>query len=116
MTEIAIKRVYEAPEPTDGTRVLIDRIWPRGLTKEKAALDLWLKDVAPSTDLRKWFGHDPARWDAFRRRYRDELDAMPDAVARLRDLAKQGKLTLLYGAHDEAHNNAVVLAAYLRAG
>ena len=116
MSDIAIKRVYAAPERTDGTRVLIDRIWPRGLTKEKAALDLWLKDVAPSTDLRKWFGHDPARWDAFRRRYRDELDAMPDAVARLRDLAKQGKLTLLYGAHDEAHNNAVVLAAYLRAG
>ena len=112
---VRTKRVYLPPEASDGKRILVDRLWPRGLTKEKAALDLWLKDAAPSTELRKWFGHDPARWDEFRRRYREELDAMPDATARLRDLAKQGKLTLLYGAHDEAHNNAVVLANYLKA-
>jgi uncharacterized protein YeaO (DUF488 family) len=93
--------------------VLVDRVWPRGVTKAKLKGVLWLKDVAPSTALRKWFGHDPARWDEFRRRYAAELDANP-AVGELRKLAAEGPLTLLYGARDEAHNQAAALAAYLK--
>ncbi|MBZ9808955.1 DUF488 domain-containing protein [Mesorhizobium sp. BR1-1-9] len=111
--EIAVRRVYEAPAPDDGQRVLVDRVWPRGVSKEHAALALWLKDVAPSDELRKWFGHEPARWAEFQKRYRAELDRNEDAVATLRDLLGEGKVTLLYGAHDEAHNNAVALAKYL---
>lgn len=110
---IQIKRVYEAPSDTDGQRVLVDRIWPRGVSKAEADLTLWLKEVAPTTALRQWFGHDPARWAEFRKRYRAELDANPEAVATLRALAAKGKLTLLYGAHDTEHNQAVVLAEYL---
>lgn len=109
MPDIRIKRVYEAPSGDDGFRVLVDRVWPRGMTKEKAAVDLWLKDVAPSTDLRKWFGHDPARWNEFRARYRAELEAQPALVEQLRARARNGPLTLVYSAHDEAHNQAVVL-------
>ena len=112
--EIRIKRVYDPPEDTDGTRVLVDRLWPRGLRKEDAALTLWLKEIAPSPELRKWFGHDPARWAEFGRRYRAELARNDEAVARLSDLSKHGPLTLLYAAHDTAHNHALVLAAYLR--
>jgi uncharacterized protein YeaO (DUF488 family) len=110
---IRIKRVYEAPSDADGQRVLVDRIWPRGVSKAEADLTLWLKEIAPTTELRKWFGHDPARWAEFRKRYRAELDANPDAVGKLRALAAKGKLTLLYGAHDTEHNQAVVLADYL---
>lgn len=110
---IQLKRVYEAPSAADGLRVLVDRLWPRGLTKERAAVDLWLKDVAPSTELRKWFGHDPARWNRFQERYRKELRAGNDAIALLRVKSKQGTITLLYGAKDKEHNEAVVLKALL---
>ncbi|TIQ26480.1 MAG: DUF488 domain-containing protein [Mesorhizobium sp.] len=113
--DIVVKRVYETPEKTDGQRVLVDRIWPRGVAKKDAALTLWLKDIAPSDELRKWFGHEPGRWAEFQKRYRAELDRNEEAVAQLRDLLGNGKVTLLYGAHDEAQNNAVALAGYLRA-
>ncbi|MER9892624.1 DUF488 domain-containing protein [Mesorhizobium sp. M0119] len=112
--ELAVKRIYEQPAPDDGHRVLVDRIWPRGVRKEDAALTVWLKNIAPSNALRKWFGHEPARWAEFQRRYRDELDWNGEAVAELRALLGEDKVTLLYGAHDEAHNNAVALASYLR--
>ncbi|QKC97901.1 DUF488 domain-containing protein [Mesorhizobium sp. NZP2298] len=114
--DIAVKRIYEAPDKADGQRVLVDRIWPRGVSKEHAALALWLKEIAPSDDLRKWFGHKPELWKEFQKRYRAELDENEEAVARLRGLLRHGKVTLLYGAHDEAHNNAVALAGYLSAG
>ncbi|HWW63355.1 MAG TPA: DUF488 domain-containing protein [Sphingomonadaceae bacterium] len=113
MADIRIKRVYEPPAKGDGARILVDRIWPRGLSKEKAQLTLWLKEIAPSTGLRKWFGHDPARWAEFQRRYRLELEANGAAVGELREVLKQGPATLLYGAHDEAHNQAVALADWL---
>jgi uncharacterized protein YeaO (DUF488 family) len=106
---ITIRRAYAAPSDADGTRVLVDRLWPRGLAKDGARIDLWLKDVAPSTELRRWFGHDPARWDEFRRRYAAELDGKPELVAQLSSLAADGPLTLLFAAHDEARNNAAVL-------
>ena len=108
-----LKRAYEAASPGDGQRVLVDRLWPRGLSTEKAAIDLWLKEIAPSTALRQWFGHDPARWDEFQSRYRAELDANGAVVGQLRDMIRAGKTTLIYGAKDEAHNDAVVLAEYL---
>nr|WP_206079153.1 DUF488 domain-containing protein [Mesorhizobium camelthorni] len=108
-TGIAIKRVYDAPEKMDGFRVLVDRVWPRGMNKEKAAVDLWMKEIGPSTELRKWFGHDPARWDEFRARYRDELAAKRDLLDELRAHAEKGQLTLVYSARDEAHNQAVVI-------
>ncbi len=114
--EFKVKRVYAPPTADDGERILVDRIWPRGLSKTGAALTLWLKDVAPSAALRKWFGHDPARWPEFQRRYRAELDANPAPVERLRDLLQKGPATLLYGAHDEEHNNAIVIAEYLNRG
>ena len=113
--DVAVKRVYEAPDKADGQRVLVDRLWPRGVAKKDAALALWLKEIAPSDDLRKWFGHDPERWAEFQKRYRAELDGNEQAVAQLRDLLREGKVTLLYGAHDEAHNNAVALKEYLLA-
>jgi uncharacterized protein YeaO (DUF488 family) len=106
---IRLKRAYEQPVPADGTRILIDRLWPRGVTKAAAALDQWVKDIAPSTALRKWFGHDPARWEEFRSRYIAEIREHPDALRNLRDQARQGPITLVYSAHDEAHNDAVVL-------
>lgn len=112
--DIRIKRVYEPPRSGDGARVLVDRLWPRGLRKEAAALTVWHKDVAPSPTLRRLFGHDPARWQAFRARYRAELDANAEALAPLRELARAGPLTLLYGARDDVHNHTVVLAEYLR--
>lgn len=112
--DIRIKRVYEAPEASDGFRVLVDRLWPRGLSKDVARLDEWVKDVAPSAELRRWFGHVPERYDEFKRRYHDELDEN-DAVQHLRDLAgEHDPLTLLYSAHDERHNQAVALLDYLR--
>ena len=111
--DIKLKRVYEEPAKGDGKRILVDRLWPRGLTKEKAAVDMWLKEIAPSTDLRKWFGHDPAKWNEFQKRYIKELDANPEPVNTIKDLAKKGTVTLLYGARDEEHNDAVVLLDYL---
>ena len=111
---IHTRRVYEPPQPTDGTRVLVDRLWPRGMRKEDAPFQLWIRDVAPSNDLRHWFGHDPERWQEFRERYETELSANLSALQPLLDIARQGPLTLLYAAHDETHNNAVVLADYLQ--
>ncbi len=110
---IRIKRVYEPPADADGRRILVDRLWPRGLSKPSAALTAWIKTVAPSDDLRRWFGHDPERWPEFQRRYAAELDADPAAVAELRELLGAGPATLVYAAHDEAHNNALALAGYL---
>lgn len=107
------KRIYDAPSPADGKRVLVDRIWPRGVRRDEAALDLWLKEIAPTTALRKWFGHDPERWEGFKARYREELAANADAVDQLCALGGQGRTTLLYGARDERHNQAIVLAEYL---
>ena len=110
---LKLKRIYETAETKDGTRVLVDRIWPRGVSKESAKLDLWLKEIAPSRELRKWFGHEPKKWSAFRTRYFHELDANPDSVKTIRKLAKGKTLTLLYAAHDTEHNNAVALKEYL---
>ena len=110
--KLAIKRVYLPAAADDGQRVLVDRLWPRGLSRREAAVDVWLKDVAPSAALRKWFGHEPARWGEFRKRYLAEL-ADNDAVAQLRALAATGPMTLLYGAHDETHNQARVLLELL---
>lgn len=113
---IQLKRAYDPPEPGDGKRFLVDRLWPRGVKKVDLPLNGWLKEVAPSDDLRRWFGHDPARWDEFRRRYTEELDALDPAVFRpLLDAARHGTLTLVYSARDDAHNNAVVLRDYLHA-
>lgn len=108
-----IKNVYEPATADDGVRVLVDRLWPRGLKKTEAGVERWLRDVAPSTELRKWFGHDPDRWDEFRRRYRDELREHPDALAELRALAGTHDVTLLFAARDHAHNNAVALCETL---
>jgi uncharacterized protein YeaO (DUF488 family) len=111
---IHLKRAYEEPSKTDGLRVLVERLWPRGLTKERAAVDLWLKEVAPSPELRKWFGHDPARWEQFQERYRQELQEKKDAVRLLKQKAKDGTVTLVYAARDEAHNGALVLKGFLQ--
>ena len=110
---VHIKRVYDEPAPDDGERILIDRLWPRGLTKERADIALWLKDIAPSTALRKWFNHDPDKWDEFKKRYRDELDANTVVTARLIHELSSKKAMLVYSAHDEVHNDAVVLKGYL---
>jgi uncharacterized protein YeaO (DUF488 family) len=112
---IRIKRVYEEAEKEDGERILVDRLWPRGLTKEKAKVDLWLKDVAPSTELRKWFAHDPAKWPGFRSRYEDELKGKKEEVDLLRHEAAKGAVTLVYGAKDQQHNEAVILLKLLTA-
>lgn len=106
---IAIKRIYEPASADDGRRILVDRLWPRGLTKEKAGIDLWLREIAPSTELRKWFGHDPEKWDEFRRRYRAELDSNGEALQALKEAIGKGPATLVYGARDEQHNDAIVL-------
>ena len=112
--QLRIKRVYEEPSKDDGKRILVDRLWPRGLTKEKAKVDLWLKDVAPSNELRKWFAHDPKKWPEFKRKYVEELEAQTAPLATLRHEASQGPVTLLYGARDEQHNEAVVLLDLLQ--
>ena len=109
-----IKRVYEEPSRADGMRVLVDRLWPRGLSKEMARVDLWLKDLAPSTNLRKWFRHDPSKWDEFQTRYRHELKSKADLLAVLKEKAARGPITLLYAAKDEVHNEAVVLQSMLQ--
>jgi uncharacterized protein YeaO (DUF488 family) len=110
---IKIKRVYLQPDEEDGTRILVDRLWPRGLTKAKASVDLWLKEVAPSTELRKWFGHDPEKWKEFQTRYRAELRQNTEQVSLLKQKAAKGVVTLLFGAKDEEHNEAVVLQKLL---
>jgi uncharacterized protein YeaO (DUF488 family) len=115
MMNIRIKRVYEEPNGEDGTRILVDRLWPRGLTKEKAKVDLWLKDIAPSTELRKWFAHDPAKWAEFRSRYREELKRNKKQVSLLKQEAAKGTVTLVYGANDQQHNEAVILQSLLTA-
>jgi len=113
MAEIRLKRIYEAPAGNDGFRVLVDRVWPRGMSKEDAHIDLWLKDIAPSTELRKWFAHDVAKWPEFQKRYRHELKSQEEALHDLMKQAGKKPLTLLYGARDEKHNQAVVLKAAL---
>ena len=106
---VKLKRAYEPAAANDGTRILIDRLWPRGVKKTDAAIDQWVKDIAPSTALRKWFGHDPARWAEFRRRYAAEVHQHPEQLSRLRALARKGPITLVFSAHDEVHNDAVAL-------
>lgn len=110
---ILLKRAYEPPEPSDGFRILVDRLWPRGVSKSAAHIDLWLKDIAPSTALRKWFDHDPLKWIEFRDRYFLELNRNPEAVEQLTEQLHRGVVTLVYGAKDEEHNQAVALKAYL---
>ncbi|PTQ79255.1 uncharacterized protein YeaO (DUF488 family) [Nitrosospira multiformis] len=111
---LKLKRVYEPFDKNDGTRILVDRLWPRGMTKAKAGVDIWLKELAPSAELRKWFGHDPDKWTDFKKRYRIELEENDEQLARLREEIKKGAVTLLYGAKDEEHNDAVALAEFLR--
>jgi uncharacterized protein YeaO (DUF488 family) len=112
---VVVKRAYDPATRSDGTRFLVERLWPRGVAKANLHVEAWLKDVAPSTDLRKWFGHDPARWDEFRRRYRDELDAHAHAWQPIVTAARRGRVTLVYSAHDTEHNNAVALKEYVEA-
>ena len=107
--DVRLKRAYLPPSPDDGTRVLVDRLWPRGLRKSDAAIDRWLKEVAPSTELRRWFGHDPSRWEEFGRRYRAELSRDAAPLNELRKAAHGARLTLVYAARDEVHNEAVIL-------
>jgi uncharacterized protein YeaO (DUF488 family) len=114
--DVRVKRAYESAAAADGYRVLIDRIWPRGITREQARLDEWARELAPSTELRRWFGHDPARFTEFRRRYTEELAAQKAKVRELRHRAREGTVTLVYAAHDTEHNDAVVLAEILRRG
>jgi uncharacterized protein YeaO (DUF488 family) len=112
---IKLKRVYDKPAKDDGWRVLVDRLWPRGMTKEAAHLDAWMKDVAPTDALRKWFGHDPERWSAFQKKYRAELSKKKEFLAELKKMSKEhDTLTLLFGAKDEEHNEAIVLADVLK--
>jgi uncharacterized protein YeaO (DUF488 family) len=106
---IKIKRIYDPASPTDGKRILIDRLWPRGLKKEEAAVDEWLKEIAPSSELRKWFSHDPVKWGEFARRYREELQGKAELIEKFRREARKGTVTILYSAKDVQHNNAVVL-------
>lgn len=113
MTGFRLKRVYDAPEGKDGHRVLVDRVWPRGLRREDAAIGEWLRDIAPSSELRRWFAHDRSRWDEFVRRYHAELDAVPDSVAHLQEIGRRQTVTLCFGARDRECNNAVALKRYL---
>jgi uncharacterized protein YeaO (DUF488 family) len=110
---IRLKRAYDSASPGDGARILIDRLWPRGVRKADAAIDVWAKDIAPSTALRRWFGHDPARWHEFRRRYSEEIHRRRNRLDELRTLAQKGRITLVFAARDEAHNDAVVLREIL---
>jgi uncharacterized protein YeaO (DUF488 family) len=112
---IMLKRAYDPISRSDGTRLLVERLWPRGVTKAKLKIEAWLKDVAPSTELRKWFGHDPGKWTEFRKRYRRELDSHPEAWRPIVAAARRGRVTLVYSSHDEQHNNAVALQEYLEA-
>lgn len=112
--EISLKRAYDTPDESDGTRVLVDRLWPRGVRKADLKIAMWLKNVAPSTDLRKWFAHDPTKWVVFQERYLDELQRGNDDLCTLLHLARSGKITLVYAAHDEVHNHALVLREFLK--
>jgi uncharacterized protein YeaO (DUF488 family) len=112
-SHVRLKRVYEPPSPEDGVRVLVDRLWPRGLRKADAAIDRWMKDIAPSTELRQWFGHDPERWQEFRRRYARELRQHATTIDELHELAQHKTVTLVFGARDEEHNDAVALREVL---
>lgn len=111
--DIRIKRIYEEPAPEDGYRLLVDRLWPRGVPKQKASIDAWMKEIGPSSDLRRWYGHDAERWPEFKQRYWEELDASPDLVGEVISLARAGTVTLLFSARDTEHNQAVALAEYL---
>ncbi|HEY1766419.1 MAG TPA: DUF488 domain-containing protein [Terracidiphilus sp.] len=111
---IKIKRVYAEPESSDGTRILVDRLWPRGLTKEKTKVDLWLKEIAPSTELRKWFAHDAKKWPEFQARYKDELKSHPGELQLLKEKSAHGPVSLLFAAKDEQHNEAVILEKLLK--
>ena len=113
MKKLLLKRAYDSPAPSDGFRILVDRLWPRGVTKSAAQIDLWLKDVAPTTGLRKWFGHEPAKWIAFQARYRHELMENPEAVVQIIEKARHGVVTLVYAAKDMEHSHALVLKSYL---
>jgi uncharacterized protein YeaO (DUF488 family) len=113
MEMFRLKRVYEAPSPEDGARILVERLWPRGLTKEKAALDLWLKEIVPTPELRQWFNHDVAKWPVFEKRYLKELAGRREEADLLRQKERAGTVTLVYAAHDEEHNSALVLKAFL---
>ncbi|HEX5509883.1 MAG TPA: DUF488 domain-containing protein [Pseudolabrys sp.] len=113
--KIKLKRAYEKPSREDGTRILVDRLWPRGLKKDAAKIDHWFKEIAPTTELRKWFGHDPKRWNEFRRRYNAELRQHTDQLREIRKMVREGPVTLVYSAHDELHNNAVVIRTALLA-
>ncbi len=110
---VKVKRVYEGAESADGTRFLVERLWPRGMKKESLKMEAWLKDAAPSDDLRRWFAHDPLKWKEFQKRYRAELAANPNAWSPLLEAASHGTITLLYSAHDTEHNNAIVLQSFL---
>jgi uncharacterized protein YeaO (DUF488 family) len=112
--QVQIRRIYDPAEASDGYRVLVDHVWPRGISRDRARLDQWAREIAPSDDLRKWFSHDPERFEEFRARYRDELAAHSEAIEALRERADKGRLTIVYAARDRAHNNAVVLAELLR--
>ena len=110
---VKIKRVYEEPEKSDGKRILVERLWPRGFTKEKAGIDLWLKEIAPTTELRKWINHEPSKWQEFQKRYQQELENNEEQVSKLSDQLKSGAVTLIYSAKDEQHNAAIVLKEWL---
>jgi uncharacterized protein YeaO (DUF488 family) len=112
-SQIQLKRAYEKPAASDGQRILVERLWPRGLTKARAAIDLWLKEIAPSPELRKWYSHDVAKWKQFQQRYRKELQANRTAVDELRRRIKDGPVTLIYAAHDQEHNSALVLKQFV---
>ncbi len=114
MATIHLKRAYEKPCRSDGLRILVERLWPRGLSMERTAVDVWLKDIAPSPELRRWFGHDPAKWEEFQERYRAELEANQAAVDELRRRVREGLVTFIYAAQDEQHNGALVLKNYLQ--
>jgi uncharacterized protein YeaO (DUF488 family) len=111
--DIRLKRAYEPVSPADGKRILVERLWPRGVRKEQVALDEWLKDIAPSQELRRWFAHDPAKWAEFERRYLQELEGNPEQVAYLEQIVSQGPVTFVYAARDEQHNSALILKRYI---
>jgi uncharacterized protein YeaO (DUF488 family) len=112
---LKLKRAYEPASSADGRRILVDRLWPRGMSKRRAAIDEWMKEIAPSTQLRRWFGHDPTKWPEFQRRYKRELRERRELLRKIVTLASRGRVTLVFGARDEVHNDASVLAAVLRA-
>ncbi len=113
---LKLKRVYEEPSKKDGFRILVERLWPRGISKDRAAVDLWLKEVAPSPELRKWFAHDPTKWEEFRRRYGKELENKTNEIQFLLDKSRDGTVTLVYAAHDQEHNSALLLKQHLEQG